>query len=122
MLYHFLTLLDLLFILHLCSQNHLLLPEISVTENIMLDSLEEIEIDLCGESANKLAEFLKQLLFNIWSNTKLKSVETNILHLDPSMINEIREKIHATCPSNIRLVSNVLPGRKVRARFEASPI
>jgi hypothetical protein len=92
-----------------------------MTDNITLDSLEEVVISLFRGSADECVEFLKQLLFNIWSNPKLRSVETTVWHSVSSLISEVCKKIHAMCPSNIRIKSNVFPAEG-RARFETCPI
>jgi hypothetical protein len=86
-----------------------------MTNKITLDSLQEIEIHVVGESADKVdnfVELLEQLLSTIWSTTeltKLKSVEVEIIILshDSPLSDDICKKIRGMCPPNIRFKSNV---------------
>lgn len=59
-------------------------------------------------------EFLKQLLSNIWSMTKLKSVKINMLYSASSLSDVVYERIRAMCPPNISIRSNVFPNGRPR--------
>ncbi|CAM0957535.1 unnamed protein product [Alopecurus aequalis] len=91
------------------------LPENPMTNKIILDSLQEIEIHVPGGSADRVGksvELLKQLLSNIWKTTKLtklKSVEMNMSCHDSTLSDELCKKICAMCPPNVRVKSNVFP-------------
>jgi hypothetical protein len=83
-----------------------------MTNRIILDSLQGIEIHVLRGSAKKFVEFLEQLLSNIWSTTKLiklKSVEMNIMCHGSPLSDQLCKKISELCPPNVRIKSNVFP-------------
>ncbi|XP_048546325.1 uncharacterized protein LOC125526428 [Triticum urartu] len=84
-------------------------PKSSMADNTILDSLEEIEIDYMKGSEDVFVEFLKQLISNIWSMPKLKSVEINMLHSPSSLNDVVHERISAMFPPNISVRSNAFP-------------